>query len=86
MGRLIRDSPTQWKSKLATGMLRYFLIELPIATCKGGGRAIWQGGSLDLQSEVGVGTTVTVRLPAERVVSQTAGVSTGEQNRASAAE
>ncbi len=26
------------------------------------------GGSLDLQSEVGVGTTVTVRLPAERIV------------------
>ncbi len=26
------------------------------------------GGSLDLQSEVGVGTTVTVRFPAERVV------------------
>ncbi len=29
------------------------------------------GGSLDLQSEVGVGTTVTVRLPAERIVSRT---------------
>lgn len=43
------------------------------------------GGSLDLQSEVGVGTTVTVRFPAERLVSQTASVSTGEQNRASAA-
>jgi PAS domain S-box-containing protein len=27
------------------------------------------GGSLDLQSEVGVGTTVTVRFPAERIVS-----------------
>ncbi len=26
------------------------------------------GGSLDLQSEVGVGTTVTVRIPAERIV------------------
>ena len=26
------------------------------------------GGSLDLESEVGVGTTVTVRFPAERVV------------------
>ncbi len=26
------------------------------------------GGSLDLQSEVGVGTTITVRLPAERIV------------------
>ena len=26
------------------------------------------GGVLDLQSEVGVGTTVTVRLPAERIV------------------
>lgn len=30
------------------------------------------GGSLDLQSEVGVGTTVTVRFPAERVVSEAA--------------
>ncbi len=28
------------------------------------------GGSLDLQSEVGVGTTVTVRFPAERIVHQ----------------
>ena len=28
------------------------------------------GGSLDLQSKVGVGTTVTVRLPAERVLSE----------------
>jgi two-component system cell cycle sensor histidine kinase PleC len=28
------------------------------------------GGCLDLQSEVGAGTTVTVRLPAERIVSQ----------------
>ena len=26
------------------------------------------GGSLDLQSKVGVGTTVTVRFPAERIV------------------
>ena len=26
------------------------------------------GGSLDLQSEVGVGTTVTVRVPAKRIV------------------
>jgi signal transduction histidine kinase len=26
------------------------------------------GGSVDIQSEVGAGTTVTVRLPAERVV------------------
>ena len=26
------------------------------------------GGSLDLQSELGVGTTVTVRFPAERIV------------------
>ena len=26
------------------------------------------GGTLDLQSEVGVGTTVTVRFPAERIV------------------
>ena len=28
------------------------------------------GGSLDLQSEVGVGTTVTVRFPAERILAQ----------------
>ena len=25
------------------------------------------GGSLDLQSEIGIGTTVTVRFPAERI-------------------
>ena len=30
------------------------------------------GGSLDLQSEVSVGTTVTVRFPAERIVSAAA--------------
>ena len=30
------------------------------------------GGSLDLQSEVGAGTTVTVRFPAERIVLQAA--------------
>ncbi len=30
------------------------------------------GGSLDLQSEVGVGTTVTVRFPAERVIAEPA--------------
>ncbi len=30
------------------------------------------GGSFDLQSEPGVGTTVTVRLPAERIVSEAA--------------
>ncbi len=30
------------------------------------------GGSLDLQSEVGVGTTVTVRFPAERIVPEAA--------------
>ena len=30
------------------------------------------GGSLDLQSEGGVGTTVTVRFPAERIVSRAA--------------
>ena len=28
------------------------------------------GGSLDLQSEVGVGTTVTLRFPAERIVAR----------------
>ena len=36
------------------------------------------GGSLDLQSEVDVGTTVTVRFPAERIVSETASVSTAQ--------
>ncbi len=30
------------------------------------------GGSLDLQSEVGIGTTVKVRFPAERIVSEAA--------------
>ncbi len=30
------------------------------------------GGSFDLQSEVGVGTTVTVRFPVERIVSEAA--------------
>ena len=30
--------------------------------------ALCHGGVLDLQSEVGVGTTVTVRFPAERIV------------------
>ena len=30
------------------------------------------GGSLDLQSKVGVGTTVTIRLPAERIFPQSA--------------
>ena len=44
------------------------------------------GGSLGLQSEVGVGTTVTVRFPAERIVSKTATMSSAEQKRASAAE
>ncbi|MFP6731534.1 MAG: PAS domain-containing sensor histidine kinase [Alphaproteobacteria bacterium] len=44
------------------------------------------GGSLDLQSEVGVGTTVTVRFPAERIVSETANASTAAQNESSAAE
>ena len=44
------------------------------------------GGSLGLQSEVGVGTTVTVRFPAERIVSKTANMSPAEQIRASAAE
>ena len=43
------------------------------------------GGTLDLQSEVGVGTTVTVRIPAERIVSKTATMSSAEQKRASAA-
>jgi len=33
------------------------------------------GGSLDLQSEVGVGTTVTVRFPAERIVTISSGIS-----------
>jgi signal transduction histidine kinase len=33
------------------------------------------GGSLDLQSEVGIGTTVTVRFPAERIAAPSAGPS-----------
>jgi signal transduction histidine kinase len=32
------------------------------------------GGYLDLQSDVGVGTTVTVRFPAERIVRPDAGM------------
>ena len=43
------------------------------------------GGSMGLQSEVGVGTTVTVRFPAERIVPQTARESTARQLEASAA-
>ena len=34
------------------------------------------GGSLDLQSEIGVGTTVTVRFPAERIVGVPCGMQT----------
>ena len=37
------------------------------------------GGSLGLQSELGIGTTVTVRFPAERVASEAASVSTAEK-------
>ena len=44
------------------------------------------GGSLDLQSEVGVGTTVTVRFPAERIVPETASTSTAAINGTTAAE
>ena len=44
------------------------------------------GGSLDLQSEVGVGTTVTVRFPAERIVPETPSASMAPQIGASAAE
>ena len=44
------------------------------------------GGSLDLQSEVGVGTTVTVRFPAERSVPETASTSTAAINGTTAAE
>ena len=40
------------------------------------------GGSLDLQSEVDVGTTVTVRFPAERIVSKKANVSMATPNEA----
>ncbi len=36
------------------------------------------GGSLDLQSEVDVGTAVTVRFPAERIASGTDGASVAE--------
>ena len=36
------------------------------------------GGSLDLQSEVGVGTTVTVRFPAKRVVRVPEGAQSSE--------
>lgn len=43
------------------------------------------GGSLDLQSEPGAGTTVTVRLPAERIVADTASLSTAARTEASAA-
>lgn len=39
------------------------------------------GGTLDLQSEVGVGTTVTVRFPASRVVLKTSrGPRRGQQS------
>ena len=41
---------------------------------------------MDLQSEVGIGTTVTVRFPAERIISATESMSTAEQNETSAAE
>ena len=44
------------------------------------------GGSLDLQSAVGVGTTVTVRFPAERIVSETTSVSPEEKFGARLAE
>ncbi len=44
------------------------------------------GGSLDLQSEVGVGTTVTVRFPAERVLPETPNLSMVRHNGASPAE
>ena len=44
------------------------------------------GGSLDLQSEIGIGTTVTVRFPAERIVPETANASTAAINGISAAE
>ena len=37
------------------------------------------GGSLDLQSEVGVGTTVTVRFPAERIVRSRRGAAAGKK-------
>ncbi len=36
---------------------------MPLTTCLVG----IHGGSLDLQSELGVGTAVTVRFPAERI-------------------
>jgi PAS domain S-box-containing protein len=37
------------------------------------------GGSLDIKSEVGIGTTVTVRFPAERVAPESASVSMAEK-------
>jgi two-component system cell cycle sensor histidine kinase PleC len=41
------------------------------------------GGTLDLQSEIGVGTTATVRFPAERIVaSQDNSDSLGGEDRA----
>ena len=39
-------------------------LGLPLAKCL----AELHGGSLDLQSQIGIGTTVTVRFPAERIV------------------
>jgi signal transduction histidine kinase len=44
------------------------------------------GGTMDLQSEVGVGTTVTVRFPAERIVAEMAHTPTAAINGISAAE
>ena len=42
------------------------------------------GGSLDLQSEVGVGTRVTVRFPGERVVAEIVGMFVAEDMRVGA--
>jgi len=43
------------------------------------------GGSLELESEIGVGTTATVRFPAERIILQSAAITTTNAPTKSAA-
>jgi signal transduction histidine kinase len=43
------------------------------------------GGSLELESEIGVGTTATVRFPAERIILQSAAITTTNAPTESAA-